>query len=72
MYGKSCGEYCGETLRNNIVVFIRECQSMGYSPTQREIGEKVKRAPSTVNKHLQRLAKNGVLRVRGVNRIEFL
>lgn len=45
---------------------------MGYSPTQREIGEKVKRAPSTVNKHLQRLAKNGVLRVRGVNRIEFL
>lgn len=72
LYGRSYEEYCSETLRSDMIVFIRECQSMGYCPSRKEIGAKVGRAPSVVNKHLHRMANDGVLELKGVRRIEFL
>lgn len=66
-------EYEITSLESQIIEYIRECQQVYCcSPTQREIGCRIDRCVSIVNRHLKKLENAGILKLKGVRRIEVI
>lgn len=53
-----------------IIRVIAFDQKLGFSPSQREIAERIRRCLSVTNRHLLRLEKKGVLKIKGHRKIE--